>query len=160
MDSENLKYKIDKYTTKLKNAKSDDRAAYYQRKLREYHQINQYGGFIDSPVSSISDIRNIKVQLDHAIESCKDDPDLFSELSKVISSSNNKIRNISGGNKAPPSENLLNTVQQFFERSDNIKDLSQGCASEEGHIMNLNGSNASNASNDIADRWKSIINSE
>jgi len=164
MDSENLRYKIDKYTTKLRLAKSDSKAAYYQRKLQEYHQINQYGGFIDSPVSSISEIRNIKVRLDHAIESCKDDPSLFSELSKVIDNSNNKIKNMSGGksnDKSIRSENILNTVQQFFDRSENMKGLSQASISEQGEIHNMrNESNGSIDSDHVADKWKSIINSE
>lgn len=135
MDSENLQHKINKYTIKLRNAKSNDRAMYYQKKLQQYHQINKYGGYVDSPISDISDIQNIKIKLDFAIESCKTNPELFSELSKVINNSNNKVIKLSGGNKnnSPPSEHLLNTVQQFFEKSDNLKNITDQSDQENIH---------------------------
>lgn len=135
MDSENLQHKINKYTIKLRNAKSNDRAMYYQKKLQQYHQINKYGGYIDSPISDMSDIQNIKIKLDFAIESCKTNPELFSELSKVINNSNNKVIKLNGGNKnnSPPSEHLLNTVQQFFEKSDNLKNITDQSDQENIH---------------------------
>lgn len=135
MDSENLQHKINKYTIKLRNAKSNDRAMYYQKKLQQYHQINKYGGYIDSPISDMSDIQNIKIKLDLAIESCKTNPELFSELSKVINNSNNKVIKLNGGNKnnSPPSEHLLNTVQQFFEKSDNLKNITDQSDQENIH---------------------------
>lgn len=135
MDSENLQHKINKYTIKLRNAKSNDRAMYYQKKLQQYHQINKYGGYVDSPISDISDIQNIKIKLDFAIESCRTNPELFSELSKVINNSNNKVIKLSGGNKnnSPPSEHLLNTVQQFFEKSDNLKNITDQSDQENIH---------------------------
>lgn len=38
------KYKVDKYVSKLKNAKSPEEANMYQAKLRFYHRKNQAGG--------------------------------------------------------------------------------------------------------------------
>ncbi len=43
MSSNKLDYKIEKYIHKLKNAGTLDEAETYQRKLRQYHRINQFG---------------------------------------------------------------------------------------------------------------------
>ena len=127
MLSEDLDYKISKYTIKLRNAESKKKEHYYQRKLRQYHQINQFGGFINDCDNGKRIMRDLKMTINQAFEQSKTDPELFNEFSKVINDNSVKIRQLSdgmtGGHATPPSETLLNTVQQFFEKSDNIRDM-------------------------------------
>lgn len=40
----NIAEKIKKYTHKLRNANSREKADYYQKKLMQYHTLNQKGG--------------------------------------------------------------------------------------------------------------------
>jgi len=124
MNSEDLDYKIRKYTIKLRNADSKRKAHHYQRKLQQYHQINQFGGFINDDDKIM---KNLKTSIDKAFEESKKDPELFTEFSKVINDNSTRIKELSnsiiGGNISSPSETLINTVQQFFEKSDNLKDI-------------------------------------
>jgi hypothetical protein len=51
MSSSKIEYKIEKYVHKLKNAETLYEAETYQRRLRQYHRINQHGGVIQNKMN-------------------------------------------------------------------------------------------------------------
>lgn len=72
MDTSNVKYKIKKYTSKLKHSKNLKEAESYQDKLRYYHTMNQKGG-ADGPQSLVI--------LHQSLEQQKND--IINQLSQV-----------------------------------------------------------------------------
>ena len=96
-------YKINKYTTKLKNSLSEDKAKYYQKKLQQYHQINQFGGIIDTenispPFNTLDDdaiiLESITNNLDDIFSKSKSNPELFIKMSEIVQSYNDEIKKI------------------------------------------------------------------
>jgi hypothetical protein len=58
-NTENIQYKIKKYTYKLRKANSLKSAEVYQNKLRYYHAINQYGGIdVGNYMLILGDMKN------------------------------------------------------------------------------------------------------
>lgn len=107
MSSNKLDYKIEKYIHKLKNAETLDEAETYQRKLRQYHRINQFG------TSQVSSKNNLKGgQKDNQLEAVQD---LISQLSEMSSTINN-IDQIGG--KVDEIKSLLGEMKEVNKNSE------------------------------------------
>jgi len=86
MSSNKLDYKIEKYIHKLKNAETLDEAETYQRKLRQYHRVNQFTGPKNSMVGG-----------DHQLDSNGSHmQDLISQLSEMSGGGINNIDQLEG----------------------------------------------------------------
>lgn len=98
MSSNKLDYKIEKYIHKLKNAETLDEAETYQRKLRQYHRVNQFS----RPKNSMIGGSTVLNQLDSNGSQMQD---LISQLSEM-----------SGGNH-------INNLDQLEEKVEEIRSL-------------------------------------
>jgi hypothetical protein len=160
MDSETLQYKINKYTARLKAAKTKNKAWYYQRKLKQYHQINQFGGFIDSPSDAISNATNgLKTKITQTFESNKSNPYIMNELSKIISETTTKLANLSGGNyecnvklntTSPPSEGLINSIKQYFNQTSTAD-------YENMHDVDVQNINQQSETDGLMQEWNNLV---
>ena len=108
MSSNKLDYKIEKYIHKLKNAETLDDAETYQRKLRQYHRINQF----DMP--KISSKRSM-IGGDNQLETVQD---LISQLSEMSGGGINNIDKLEG--KVDEIRSLLGEMKEVNKNSEVI----------------------------------------
>ena len=94
MDSEELAYKIRKYTNKLRKADGNS-ADIYQKKLQYYHQINQFGGLVDINKNDDNDDNDY------------DNDDMIGQLDESF---NNIFRKLEGGSNREMLNRLNNIL--------------------------------------------------